>query len=156
MRKHIKKALNTESIRFATIGALNTFIDFTILNILVSGLGFERIPANVVSASTAMIFSYFANRHLVFRSQSRQYHKQMTLFIAGTLFGIYVLQNGTIYLLTEVWLWPVNLAVSLATHLGLNRDVSRDFIITNSAKIAATLVSMVWNYIYYKKVVFKE
>lgn len=156
MRKHIKKALNVESIRFASIGVINTFIDFTILNILVSGVGIKPIPANVISASVAMSFSYFANRTFVFKSRSKNYHSQMVKFIAGTLFGLYVLQTLIIYEFTEGWMWPGSAAVKLAGGMGLGDDLSREFIITNAAKVVATAVTLIWNYFYYKKVVFKE
>lgn len=156
MKRHIKKALNVESIRFASIGVVNTFIDFMILNILVSGSGLPLIEANIISASVAMAFSYFANRTFVFRSRSPKYHQQMVKFVAGTLFGLYVLQSLIMYVFTEAWLWPGSSAVKVTHGIGLGDDLSDQFIITNAAKLVATAVTLVWNYVYYKKVVFKE
>jgi hypothetical protein len=55
-------------------------------------------------------------------------------------------------LLTELWLWPLSVTVSIAHSLGITSHDA--FIIKNGAKAAATIVSMTWNYIMYKKVVF--
>lgn len=155
MKRHIQKALEAESVRFAAVGVVNTLIDFAILNILVSGAGLDRIPANIFSASVAMIFSFYANKNLVFKSATQNQKREVLLFLVGTLFGLYILQSFTIYVLTGLWLWPVHAAVSLAHGVGLGADVSDEFIITNTAKIGATIVSLIWNFIYYKKVVFK-
>ena len=79
--------------------------------------------------------------------------QQGVVFFTVTAFGLYVLQTGTIHLLTEVWLWPLHTLVAAAHLLGVaSYD---DFIVKNGAKALATTISLTWNYVMYKKVVFK-
>jgi len=99
------------------------------------------------------LFSFFANKHVVFKKKDGALHKQVALFFIVTAFGLYVLQTGTIKLLTEVWTWPVQSVVAAVHSLGLKGH--EQFLIKNAAKAAATAVSLTWNYMSYKKLVFK-
>ena len=141
--------------RFGVVGILNTLLDFGIYNVLTAQAGWSVLPANAVSTTIAMLFSFFANRHLVFKGHSSSAWRQAALFFATTAFGLYVLQLGVLHLLTAVWLGPVNVAVSFAHGLGLRSVLSDSFVRNNSAKVAATVVSLTWNYFAYKLVVFK-
>lgn len=150
MNKLNKKTLSMEAVKFVAIGAVNTAIDFSILNILVSLGGWERIPANFVSVSIAMVFSFFANKLFVFKTKSGSARKQGLQFILVTAFGLYVLQNGAIYTLTELWHWPLDWLTSWFTLF------EKEFVITNGAKAAATAITLVWNFVFYKFIVFKD
>lgn len=124
---------------FAAIGALNTVLDFGILFALKS-FGLPAIAANTVSTSVAFVFSFVMNRKYTFKSSGQNVKRELVLFIAVTLFGLWVLQNIVIWLLTPVGLsfgWSDDTAVLVA-------------------KLVATGVSLVWNYIMYDKVVFKK
>lgn len=142
--------------RFGLVGILNTLIDLTILNILRFKFGWPIISANIVSTSCAMTFSFFANRKLVFGSKQRSVLLQALIFLAVTGFGLYVLQNAVIKLLTDIWKAPVEWGLIVAGWLRLTDLLSSDFIAVNGVKAAAILVSMTWNYTMYKKVVFKR
>src|SRR5215211_7535117 len=56
---------------FCLVGALNTLIDFAAYNLL-AGKRFRwrRVPANVVSGTIGMLFSFFMNLFFVFRSDN--------------------------------------------------------------------------------------
>ncbi len=149
MKKHLSRALSFQPIRFLIIGSVNTVIDFTILNTLVSGFEFDRIRANIVSTTIAMAFSFWANRTLVFKSDSKRYQNEAALFIAGTLFGLYFIQSIVIYLLTELWTAPLDSLANLIT------VVDSSVVLTNGAKAVATVATLFWNFIFYKYVVFK-
>ncbi len=130
---------NRKPFIFAAIGALNTVLDFGILFALKS-FGLPAIAANTVSTSVAFIFSFVMNRKYTFKSSGQNVRRELVLFIAVTLFGLWVLQNTVIWLLTPVGLsfgWSDDTAVLVA-------------------KLVATGVSLVWNYIMYDKVVFKK
>ncbi|HEY2003495.1 MAG TPA: hypothetical protein VGH44_00060, partial [Candidatus Saccharimonadia bacterium] len=60
---------------------------------------------------------------------------------------------GTIWILTDLWTDPVSLGLNTAHLLGLTGH--DQFLIKNGAKAIATVISLSWNYIMYKKVVFK-
>ncbi len=138
--------------KFGIVGVLNTLLDFTIYNVLSSSVGLTLVQSNIISTSCAMVFSFLANKHIVFQANKGSAAKQAVIFFGVTAFGLYILQTGTIKLLTDVWLAPVALGLTMAHALGL---VGHDqFLAKNGAKAIATIVSLTWNYIMYKKVVF--
>ncbi len=139
--------------RFGIVGVFNTLLDFAIFNAL-SGkmIGWSKIKANTVSTTIAMLFSFFVNRNYVFYGQGNEFI-QAAMFLAVTAFGLYVLQNGVIYLLTSFFVWPRRLTDRLtrSQHIPLESD----FVLKNGAKAIATAISLVWNYILYGRVVFR-
>lgn len=160
-KENMSNTTNTGEIKrvgkFGAVGIINTLIDLTFYNILSSSIiGLSLIGANLISTTIAMVFSFFANQRLVFNANQRGLLRQALIFFPVTAFGLYVLQSGVIKLFTEVWLAPLELAVLIVHFVGLSALFSDDFIIKNGAKAAATLVSLTWNYLMYKKVVFKS
>lgn len=138
--------------KFGLVGILNTLIDFVGYNILSSVFGLSLVLSNIMSTSVAMMFSFTANKQVVFRKDKGSTPKQAIIFFAVTAFGLYVIQTGVIKLLTDIWLTPISLVLA-CTH-ALNIANHDQFIIKNSAKAIATVLSLTWNYIMYKKVVF--
>ena len=118
---------NRQKIRFLLVGGTNTAIDFGLLFIL-NSFGLPRVSSNTISTGVAFIFSFFANRNFTFSANSGNIKKQMTLFIIVTLFDLWVIQPIIISLIS-------NLLVG---------------------KIIATAVTLVWNYLFYSRLVFKK
>lgn len=142
--------------KFGLVGIINTLLDFGLFNLFSSSLvGLTLYQANIGSTSVAMIFSFFANKRLVFKQEGGNLLKQAVVFVAVTGFGLWVLQNGVIKLLVDVWPVPLNLAYAVVEFLNLDQIFSRDFVTKNGAKAIATVVSLVWNFVLYKKIVFK-
>jgi len=139
--------------KFGAVGVVNTLLDFVVLDILHLSLGVALIPANLMSTTAAMIFSFFANRHLVFEHHSDRVWRQLVLFWLVTAFGLYVLQTGLIWLFDRHLQGVLTLGVRLVHDMGL-RHLSASFIKTNGIKAVADGVTLVWNYVLYKKVVF--
>lgn len=129
----------SQLIRFGLIGVINTVLDFGLLFILKS-IGLMATTANIFSTSIAFVFSFFANKKYTFRSSGTNIVREMILFVAVTLFGLWVLQTGVIWLVLP--------------HLSkLLRSSEMGLLVT---KLIATAVSMTWNYILYDKLVFKK
>ena len=129
----------SQLIRFGLIGVINTALDFGLLFILKS-IGLMATTANIFSTSIAFVFSFFANKKYTFRSSGTNIVREMILFVAVTLFGLWVLQTGVIWLALP--------------HLSkLLRSSEMGLLVT---KLIATAVSMTWNYILYDKLVFKK
>ena len=129
----------SQLIRFGLIGVINTALDFGLLFILKS-VGLMATTANIFSTSIAFVFSFFANKKYTFRSSGTNIVREMILFVAVTLFGLWVLQTGVIWLVLP--------------HLRkLLRSSEMGLLVT---KLIATAVSMTWNYILYDKLVFKK
>ena len=142
--------------KFGLVGILNTVIDFGIFNVLTNKkIGWKKIPANLVSTTTAMIVSFALNRGFVFHATAGNIYAQTAEFFAVTAFGLYVLQNLVIWFLLDVWEWPVDLAWKIVCLVKLDKRMSHDFVRKNAAKAAATLVSLTWNYLMFSFIVFK-
>jgi putative flippase GtrA len=139
--------------KFGIVGVLNTLLDFLIYNVLSSEFGLGLIQANIISTTVAMISSFFANKKLVFRAHHGSVAKQAIMFYAVTAFGLYIIQNGVIHLLTDAWLWPTQMGLMAFHLLGINGHDA--FLVKNGAKAVATLASMIWNYTMYRKLVFR-
>ena len=138
--------------RFSLVGIVNTLIDFVLYNILSSKAGLSLIQSNIISTTVAMIFSFAANKKVVFTKTNSHFAKQAVLFFLVTAFGLYVIQTATIKILTEVWLTPITLGLAAAHAAGITRH--DQFLTKNGAKAVGTALSLTWNYIMYKKVVF--
>ncbi len=130
LKKHESK------LRFAFIGGINTAIDFGIL-FLLTALGLDKLVANFFSTSVAFVFSFFANRTFTFKSTGSA-KKQFLPFLAVTLTGLWVLQPLVILAITQL-LHAIDQSLALFV-----------------AKLIATIVSLIWNYILYSRFVFKK
>jgi putative flippase GtrA len=129
----------SQKVRFIAVGGTNTLIDFGLLFLLKS-LGLPVLSANIISTSVAFCFSFFANKKYTFKTTGANIKKEIILFTIITLFGLWVLQTIVIKLVSML----------------LEQTGLPDNIILLLAKLLATIVSLVWNYVLYSKVVFKQ
>lgn len=129
---------HAEKFRFALVGGFNTALDFGLLFLFVS-LGFDKIVANYISTSIAFVFSFFANKTFTFRATGDA-RREFITFITITLFGLWVLQ-------------PI--IITGVTVLAAPLDVSESATLIG-AKLIATIISLIWNYIMYSRVVFRK
>ena len=135
-----KRFLGSEKIRFGLVGVVNTAVDFALLNILVSLFGVPPVAANIVSTTAAMGVSFGLNKRAVFRANAKTRMRQLVVFFAITLTGIWLVQGGVLAAV-----------LYLIGPLGLQQTVA-----LNSAKFAGICVGLVWNYLWYSRVVFKK
>lgn len=126
-------------IRYAVVGFVNTAIDFGLL-FLLKFLGFPVELANICSTGTAFVFSFFANKKITFKTTDTNVVREMILFVIVTLFGLWVLQTIVI-----------NVTMPIAKQIVGDQNIALLL-----AKLIATGVSLVWNYILYSRVVFKK
>ena len=130
---------NSKVVRFGIVGAINTALDFGLL-LLFTHLGLPKIASNTLSTGISFIFSFFANKKYTFRSSSGNIKREIVLFTIVTLFGLWVLQNGVIWLIS-----PLCAALLHNESLALL-----------TAKLAGTIVSLTWNYLTYDILVFRK
>jgi len=128
---------NSKKVRFVTVGVANTAIDFGVLFAL-KALGLPTISANIISTTAAFCFSFFANKKYTFKTTGSNLRREIILFTAVTLFALWVLQTIVI----------AAVQATLANS-GLNEQV-----ILFIAKILAVCVTLVWNYMFYSRLVF--
>lgn len=129
--------------KFGVVGVANTVIDFGVLNFLSAYFqiykGLEISPLNAASFTVAVINSYFWNKHWTFKTKEGKAGKQFVEFIIVSVIAIFI-NTGLVYLITLV---PPVAGISEALWL-------------NIAKLIATFLSLVWNFVGYKFVVFKD
>ena len=125
--------------RFATVGVANTVIDFGIFNVLLH-FSTPRAVANVAGIVVALVFSYLVNSRWTFERGSFGWRTALT-FAAVTAVGM-SLNTGLVFLLGDPARFPL---------LPYAR-----ILVPNAAKVLASGVSLVWNYLGYSKFVFRE
>ncbi|MGB3008729.1 MAG: GtrA family protein [Candidatus Saccharimonadales bacterium] len=125
-----------KKVRFIVVGVINTIIDFGVFGILV-GSGISSIIANYPATTTALIFSFFANKNYTFRDKKNS-KKQKILFLIVTLAGAWIVQPIILFACTNILSGFDNLIEAML------------------AKICAATASMLWNYMMYDTFVFSD
>ena len=142
-----KKKRDPKVIIFGLIGVFNTLFDYVLYAVIQYFTG-SILIANVGATSAAMVGSYILNSKLTFKTRKWTV-KSFILFIIVTLFGLWVLQTAAIYLITYLtniipdFLWQL---------FGPLEHVAKIL----APKILATPVTLIWNFVWYNKVIFKD
>ena len=139
------KATLDQFLRFVVVGVINTAINFIVLNILsaLTGItsGSRVIPLAVVAFAAATTNSYILNKRWSFKDQSQvDAGRKFSLFLIVSIIGAGI-NSGTVYLITT----NISPMFGLSQHLWLN-----------VAALAATGISLIWNFIGYKAFVFQK
>lgn len=133
------RALKSEKLRFALVGVVNTSVDFVILFVLARVMGVPVVVANMVSTIIAVGVSYVLNKKAVFKNVDKQGVALVIAFVAVTLAGLWGLQSLVIVAIT-----------ALFAHTG---DQAWVLLL---AKVIATVASLIWNYLWYSRVIFRK
>jgi putative flippase GtrA len=131
--------------KFIVVGGINTGIDFLVLNIemILTGItsGWSMLILNSISFSAATTNSFFMNKRWTFEdSGNKKDGVKFSQFLIVSIIGI-TINGGVVYLITS-FVDPL---------FGLNPQLW-----ANVAKLFATGISLVWNFIGYKFIVFKK
>jgi putative flippase GtrA len=137
--------------RFSVVGVFNTLFNFLVLNFCYYKLGVNKIVANIIATSLALLISFVLNRKFVFAHKGNWRH-QFMLFALITVAGSLIL-NNSIYAASVFLLKSASVGISHALNSIVNLQPT--FILINGSAIIATLFSMVWNYNWYHRVVFR-
>lgn len=133
-----------QAAKFILVGILNTLIDLGVLNFLIliseinKGLGFSVFKG--ISFTVAVINSYFWNKFWTFKkSKTTKTGKEFIQFIIVSLIG-FGLNVGSASLIVNI----------IGPQFGLTEKIW-----ANVGATGATALSMVWNFVGYKFIVFK-
>lgn len=144
-------------IVFCLVGVATTVIDFLLFNLLTGPrLRWKRIPANIISVSVAMLWSFLANWFLVFHPSGNDWVHRAGRFLATTAFSAFVLQNLVLYFTSNYWTSPSRVAIASAKHLRLSLRFDDDFIARNTCKFLAVTTGLIWNFVWYKFFVYAD
>lgn len=127
----------SEKFRFIAVGSTNTLLDFGLL-FLFKYLGIPVLTSNLLSTTIAFVFSFFANKKFTFKGGGDNIKRELVLFVSVTLFGLWVIQT-----LIIAFLAPLLSEIFKSAGAGIF-----------FAKIIATFVTLVWNYVLYSRFVF--
>ena len=133
------KASTKKPLRFIIVGISNTVLDFVLMNIM-RLVGLNLIAANTISTGTAMVRAISELKNGPSAMPVKTTYRQVVLFFIFTIIGIWVIQNG--------FIWLINTYIP---HFGLS-----DTIFANAAKLIASVPSLIWNYLTYNFIVFRE
>lgn len=132
-------------LKFVIVGVINTGIDFLILNIemLITGItsGPMMFLLNILSFSIATTNSYFLNKHWTFEDKSKtkegfKFAQFLTVSVVGALINSAIVYLGTTF---------------IEPMFGLSPNLWANLI-----KLLATGISLIWNFLGYKFIVFKK
>ncbi|MDX1535624.1 MAG: GtrA family protein [Candidatus Spechtbacterales bacterium] len=133
-----------QAAKFALVGALNTFVDLGVLNLLifVTGITTGRTVSGFkgISFIVAAINSYAWNKWWTFESKKENIGKEFTQFMVVSTIGFF-LNVGTLDFFVNVIGPQFNIAPALWANIGA---------------LAGTLVVLIWNFVGYKFWVFKK
>lgn len=132
-------------VKFGLVGISNTLVDFAVLNLLIWTTkiysGNWLILLNIVSFSAAVVNSYFWNKYWTFQSKDKEKPaSEFSKFLFVSIIGA-IINSGIVY--------------GVSTYIEPLFNLSSG-IWVNFAKILATGVALVWNFIGYKFWAFKE
>ena len=133
-----------QAAKFLLVGALNTFVDLGVLNLLIllfsveAGFLFSIFKGS--SFAVAVINSYAWNKYWTFESAAGDKKKEFSKFLVVSIIG-FILNVGIASLLVNILKAPE----------GIDPKVW-----ANIAALFATIASMVWNFTGYKLMVFKK
>jgi putative flippase GtrA len=134
--------------KFVVVGFLNTSIDFGVLNLLSIYTGLTKGiligGVNVPGFALAAVNSYFMNKFWVFRKLRKPGEKvsysDFFTFVVVVIIGVFI--NGGIVILLTTYVNPL---AGLSAERWLN-----------VSKVVATTVSLVWNFVGFKFLVFRS
>ena len=138
--------------KFATVGFLSSAIDFSILNMVSAAtgvtagiiVGWVNVPGFIV----ATVNGYLWNKLWVFGAQDgRGVFHSFPKFLAVTIVGL-LINSGIIILLTS---YNPTAAFPLSSQRGFT---AAEWL--NIAKVIATALALIWNFIGYKLIAFRS
>ncbi len=139
--------LSPQFLKFCLVGVINTTVDALIF-VTLREFGMPIILANICSTSVALAGSLALNYRFVFKD-SHLSAKKIILYIVVTLLGLWALQPVVIYGLLEVN-DTVNYVSPFVKLFG-NESIFMNLL----PKLGSVVVTLLWNYAWYNKVIFK-
>lgn len=132
-----KLALAGEALKFGTVGAVNTVVNFAIFNaLLMTVLSNGPLKANVIATLVALTLSFLLNRHWTYRNRAR--------IAIRREYSLYFMFNG------------VGLAIELGV-LGLTKyGLGLESVAAiNAAKLLGLMLGSAFRFWSYRTFVFK-
>lgn len=150
-----RQKLKHQARRSLAIGSIATVIDFSLLNLIALAFGLNAVAANAISMTIATVFSYMLNRKVVFKEGESSKRKTIVPYILVTAVGLYGIQSLMIGLVVQYGVAAGVAAADLST-AWFGASPSADAWLLNIAKLIAGAVAGIWNFVLYRRLVFKD
>lgn len=125
-------------LKFASVGAMGTVLDFAVFNLLSASAGLQPVIASIFSFSAAVVNNFLWNRHWTYpESRGKAVHHQMAQFGLVNLGGLIIR--------TPLFAWLEGPLGELATRYGVGAEAANR-LGHNLALGVAILIVMMWNY----------
>lgn len=154
LRLQVRRWVSRRIVRFVLVGLSNTLVNFIILNAAFYLLGVNKIAANLIATTCALLYSFVLNRTFVF-AHTGHWLKLFIRFVTVTAAGTLLLNNAVYILALQLTGGTISISLSRFLH-GLGLPISPDFVHINLSSVIATCFSMMWNYTGYRFIVFRE
>lgn len=127
--------LLAQFIKFGVIGFVCFFIDWGVLNILVAAFHVNPTLAGTISFLISLVVNYVASMRYVFRHRSDMAQwMELVLFVICSVIGLGI-NSGIIWAMTSPFTRAANPSRAMI------------IVMTNIAKIIATIIVSVWNFV---------
>ena len=128
----------TRFLKFATVGAIGTVVDFSIYNFLNLVVGMAPVISQAISFAVAVVNNFIWNRHWTYpESRAKAIHHQMAQFGLINVGGLLI--RTPIIAGLEI---PIRV---LAGRLGIQAEVS--VVLGHNIALAVAIgIVMLWNY----------
>lgn len=118
------KTLLAQLAKFGIVGVVATVIDFGVMNVLHYGMHLDILIANTVGFIISLIFNYLASMKFVFEHrEGMSRRREFAIFVVLSIIGL-LLNDGIV--------------------VALNKGLALE---ANLAKIAATALVMIYNFV---------
>ncbi len=118
-----------EIIRFCLVGGASFLVDYGLLYVCTEFLGIYYLCSSALSFTISVIFNYWLCVIYVFEGAKKQNKKQATLFISSSVIGLGLNQICMYFFVSVIGIYYM------------------------LAKILATIIVTVWNYVMKRKAV---
>ena len=158
--------LLVQIMKFGVVGGISFLIDFVVYTIVIKVLGsweYAYLPAGFAGFTISLIFNYLASMAFVFqRKDDADRKKEFAIFLVLSLFGL-LLNMFVLWLCMNVIYYNVaplqNLFADLVTLLksiGIHAIASAQEFASYVAKVIATAIVMVYNFVSRKMTLEKK
>ena len=125
----MKREKLQEFVRFCFVGGLSLMLDMSVLYGLTEFFGVNYLYSAAISFTVSVIFNYWLCVVYVFKGAKKQTTKQATIFIGSSIVGL---------LLNQLCMWFF---------------VEIIFLHYMTAKLGATVIVTLWNYVMKRKAI---
>jgi putative flippase GtrA len=133
-------------LKFATVGAVGTVVDFSVLNLLIQLAGLSKLWANTCSFTVAVIGNFVWNRLWTFpESRERPLLSQISQFALVNVVGLAI--NQAIFLgLDRFVLGEAGTLAAPMSSLAGALGIVHFTLAFNLAKAVAIMIVLFWNF----------